>query len=265
MFCKNCGKQLADGVKFCANCGTSIDGANAPVAPAAPTAQAAPATPVAPVTPTAPAQPYVPNPLITNFVSSLTNFFKNPMATVKNATKSNTHEWTLFMAMAVVVFALSEAVIGVEAAGEFYSFFAGFGVGILKAGVAFFGVAAGIWLLFDQVFKKPISFIRVFNMIGVAAIPMVVIGLLNMLVGLIDTSVTGVFTDAAGIMSAILIYDAAKDVEEIDEKAHLLGYTIVLAIVILAMWALGHIDVSATPDMTDMYDSFDMGGFDIFG
>ena len=27
MFCKNCGKELPDGVKFCTNCGATVDGA----------------------------------------------------------------------------------------------------------------------------------------------------------------------------------------------------------------------------------------------
>lgn len=56
MFCKNCGTQNADGVKFCRACGTPID----QVAPAAPVA-AAPAAPVS----AAPTPGYAPNPAYT--------------------------------------------------------------------------------------------------------------------------------------------------------------------------------------------------------
>lgn len=62
MFCTNCGKQQAEGAKFCGDCGSPMAG-TAPVAPAAPAAPSAPisqpamsapmptSAPIAPVTP----------------------------------------------------------------------------------------------------------------------------------------------------------------------------------------------------------------------
>lgn len=46
-FCKNCGAQVEDGIKFCASCGTPVDQQAAPAQPAVQQAQpAAPAQPV---------------------------------------------------------------------------------------------------------------------------------------------------------------------------------------------------------------------------
>ena len=55
MFCRNCGKQLNDGQRFCPNCGQPQQAAPAPVQPVAP----APVQPVAP----APVQPVAPAPV----------------------------------------------------------------------------------------------------------------------------------------------------------------------------------------------------------
>ncbi len=47
-FCTNCGKQMADGVKFCTACGTPVTAPAAP-APIAPSTATAPMEPAAPV------------------------------------------------------------------------------------------------------------------------------------------------------------------------------------------------------------------------
>ena len=49
MFCKNCGSEVAEGKKFCANCGTPVGNANM-AAPAGNAGQNAPAQPIRPVT-----------------------------------------------------------------------------------------------------------------------------------------------------------------------------------------------------------------------
>ena len=47
MICKKCGTNVLDGIKFCPNCGNSLE--EVPVAPVAPSTPVAPATPVTPV------------------------------------------------------------------------------------------------------------------------------------------------------------------------------------------------------------------------
>ena len=71
-FCTNCGNQLGEADKFCANCGTPVKKIEAPsVTPAVP------AAPAAPVTPVAPAAPVVSSPVNTVNASDVKTFVKN--------------------------------------------------------------------------------------------------------------------------------------------------------------------------------------------
>ncbi len=67
MFCPHCGKPLADGARFCGNCGATIAGATPPASPAIappppPSASPVPPPPPPAYTPAAAAEPYTPPP-----------------------------------------------------------------------------------------------------------------------------------------------------------------------------------------------------------
>lgn len=262
MFCQKCGKNLADDAKFCDGCGATVEAAQ-PVQPAQPVQQVV-QQPVQQVQYVQVVQaPAAPNPMVTNFVSAIKTFWKNPVATVGNAAKSTTHEWVLIAAIGIVVYALAAAVVGLEMLGQMigsvagamggmvggmigtiYPFFAIFGVGLLVAAVAFFGVSFGVWLLVSPIFKKQASFVQVMNMVAVASLPLVAIHVVNMLVGLVFSVATFVLFTAALMMSVILLYNGLQKFDKLD-KSPFYGFAIVMAAVVLVTCLVGMLYVSA--------------------
>ncbi len=260
MFCKNCGAAIADGTRFCAACGATVE-APAAAPAAAPVQAQAPVYAQAPVQGQAPVyvqQVYVqapPSPTMTNFVAWMKSFFVKPIATIGSAAKSNSHEWTLFMAIAIVSYALGTAVVGAEMVsqlihsiagsmasfvplGTLYPFFAILGIGLLVGAVAFFGVSFGIWLLVSQIFKKQASIINVFNMVAVASLPLAAINILNMLFGLVYSPLTLILFLAAVMMTVICLYTGIQKFDKLD-KSPFYGFSIVLVIVMLVVCLLG--------------------------
>lgn len=233
MFCKNCGSQLADNAKFCASCGSQVD--TSPFV--APTAQ--------------PIQPRTPNPMFSKFVSAITNFVKNPIAAVNDAAKSDTHEWSLFAALAVLVYALSA---GISAAIGYGDFLKAFGYNILTSAAGFFGIAVAIWLLVTPILKKGVSIIRVFNMVGVAVLPVVAVSVPNILFSVIDYGLVSVFETTAMAMTLLLLYEGIKKLE-ISEKAAFFGLCISVAAVVFVVWIVGLIgsEIFYSYDPVDSY------------
>lgn len=238
MFCRNCGANLADGTKFCPSCGTNT-GSEA----AAP--QAAPVY--------APKQP---NPMVEKFVAVLKNFWAKPVATVADSAKSNTLEWVLLAAINVLVYALATAVVGLETLiqlvtemagglvdasmiGEFvspmYPFFGIFGIGLLLGVVVYGLVAAGIWVLVAQIFKKNVSINSALNMVAVATLPMTAVGLVNMLAGLIYAPLAFMLFFAAVLMTAVCLYSGMQKLDKL-EKSPFYGYSAVMLIVVVVCW-----------------------------
>lgn len=280
MFCKNCGATIADGTRFCAACGATVEApAAAPVQAQAPVYAQAPVQAQAPVYAQAPVQGQVPvqgqapvyvqqvyvqappSPTMTNFVAWMKGFFVKPIATIGSAAKSNSHEWALFMAIAIVSYALGTAVVGSEMMsqlihslagsmasfvdiGSLYPFFAILGIGILVGAVAFFGVSFGIWLLVSQIFKKQASIINVFNMVSVASLPMAAISIANMLFGLVYSPLTLILFLAATMMTVICLYTGIQKFDKLD-KSPFYGFSIVLAIVMLVVCLLGSLYFTA--------------------
>ena len=255
MFCKNCGKELANDAKFCDACGATM------AAPAVETpVQQAPVQQVpvqqVPVQ-QVPVQPQVvyvtkaPNPMITNFVDVIKNFWANPVAAIGKAAKSVTHEWVLLALIGIIAYALGTAVVGVELAnyllgalsaivGEIFPFFGIFGVGLLVGAAAYFATAAGLWILVSMVFKKQATFIQSLNMTAVAALPLAAIHILNMLFGLIYAPITFALFIVALIMSVVLLYTGTQKFDKLD-KSPFYGFSIVLAIVVIVSMLLGSI------------------------
>lgn len=245
MFCKKCGSQLVEDARFCANCGSQVD--SAPYV--APTTQ--------------PIQPRTPNPMFSKFVTAITTFVKNPIDTVNNAAKSATHEWTLFAALAILVCALSA---GISAAIGYGDFLKEFGYNILTSSAGFFGIAVAIWLLVTPILKKDVSIIRVFNMVGVAVLPVVAVSVPNILFSVIDYGLVSVFETAAMAMTLLLLYEGIKKLE-ISEKAAFFGLCISVAAVVFVVWIVGLIGseifysydpvdayTDALDDLSDMFD-----------
>lgn len=231
MFCKSCGTQLDDDAKFCENCGAATD--NAPAA-------AAPAT-------------VGPNPMFTNSVESLKSFVKNPISAIGNAAKTNTMEWVVFAVIGVLIYALGNAVVGLESVakelgeyakyvklGDIYPFFGNFAKGLLVGAVAFGAAAGGLWVLITSIFKKQIAFTQMLNMVGLASVPLTAVYVLNMLLGLIYMPLTSILVSVAFVMVIVLLYVGIKEFAESDSQVFY-GFSAVMAFVVIAVRLLAMI------------------------
>ena len=244
MFCRKCGTPLADDAKFCGKCGTATANAAAPVHNPAPTvdpvAVPAPtptytqAPPAAPVYTPAPAPIKEPNPMFAKFVSIITQFWKAPTTSVAEATKSNTHEWSLFAAIGVLLYALSHAIVGGASMGGYYPFLPMLGIGILVGAAAYGLTALGVWVLVTQIFKKQSTFIQALNVTAVALLPLAAIQVVNILVGLIYSPFVTAFTVSALIMSAMLLYIGVQKFDKL-EKSPFYAYSIMAAAVVVSV------------------------------
>lgn len=255
MFCKNCGKELANDVKFCDACGATVAAETAAPVQQAPVQQ----VPVQQV----PVQPgaqvvYVvkqPSPTIANFVNVVKSVWAKPTETVQNVAKSNTHEWSLFALIAMVAHALGAAVVGLEmlnqffssmadgedvseVVGEIYPFFGIFGVGLLIGLASFFVTALGIWILVAAVLKKPATFVQVMNLTAVATLPLSLIGIANMLFGLIFSPITIALFIAAFAMCVVLLYIGVQSYDDLG-KVSFYGFTATIAIIVFVVFLLG--------------------------
>lgn len=259
MFCRNCGTPLADDAKFCGKCGTATANAAAPVQNAAPVVnptvaptyvapqestqatqtQAPPAAPAytqaPPAAPVyAPAPPKEPNPMFAKFVAIITQVWKSPTTSVAESTKSNTHEWSLFAAIGVLLYALSNAIVGVASMGGYYPFLPMLGIGILVGAAAYGLTALGVWVLVAKIFKKQASFIQALNVAAVALLPLAAIQVVNILVGLIYSPLVTAFTVSALIMSAMLLYIGIQKFDKL-EKSPFYAYSIMAAAVVVSV------------------------------
>ncbi len=203
----------------------------APQAPAPTYTQAPTAAPV--YTPT-PVPQKEPNPMFAKFVSIITQFWKSPTASVAESTKSNTHEWSLLAAIGVLLYALSNSIIGVASMGGYYPFLPMLGIGIL-VGAAAYGLASlGVWVLVTQIFKKQATFIQALNVTAVALLPLAAIQVVNILVGLIYSPLVTAFTVSALIMSAMLLYIGIQKFDKL-EKSPFYAYSIMAAAVVVSV------------------------------
>ena len=225
MFCKNCGTQIADNAAFCANCGTAVTN-EAPVQPQAPVYTQAPQAPVAP------AQP---NPMFAKFLVAIVDFWKSPTTFIGEAAKSNTHEWSLLAALGVLLYALGNAVVGLEGyVGYSYPFFGIFGVGLLVAAAAYGLTSLGVWVVVTQIFKKRATYIQGLNMTAVAFLPLAAVQVLNMIAGLVYGPLVTMFTVSALVMTALLVYIGIQKFEKL-EKSPFYAFSIMAVSIIVAV------------------------------
>ncbi|MEE0928819.1 MAG: zinc ribbon domain-containing protein [Acutalibacteraceae bacterium] len=237
MFCKNCGSNIPENVKFCAACGTPVEGvATAEVNPS-------------------PAEPKKANPIFANLLKVLKEFWIRPVPTVVASAKSTTHEWSLLAAIEVILYALATAVVGLEMmsqlmkaliggyagyinAGDLFPFLTVFGIGLAVGAVAYFGTSLGFWVLLAKVLKKNASFVSVLNMVAAATLPLAAISIVNMLFGLVYSPITVALFVAALVMSVACLYVGIQKLDKLD-KSPFYGFGTVLAIVIVVAFLMG--------------------------
>ena len=158
----------------------------------------------------------------------------SPTTSVAESTKSNTHEWSLLAAIGVLLYALSNAIVGVASMGGYYPFLPMLGIGILVGAAAYGLTALGVWVLVAKIFKKQASFIQALNVSAVALLPLAAIQVVNILVGLIYSPLVTAFTVSALIMSAMLLYIGIQKFDKL-EKSPFYAYSIMAAAVVVSV------------------------------
>ena len=116
-------------------------------------------------------------------------------------------------------------------ADALYPFFGVFGIGLLLGAVTYFGVSLCIWVLVSAIFKKQVTLVQVFNMVGVASLPLAVVNLANMLFGLIWAPLTFLLFLGAVLMTCVLLYAGLQKLDKL-ETSPFYGYSVILFIMI---------------------------------
>jgi len=204
-FCRFCGKPVAPGAAFCPACGGKLD-ENAASAAAPKPAAAVP-------------------PIFTDTLESIKTFFtKGPEKAVENAANNKGLSWIIFSSVAVIFFMFAYAI------ARRYRFGINLLYGFLRGGIFFFGVSALIFLALKVIHKKDVHIFNVFNVAGVAAIPIICASLLNMVFTLIPyIALDSMLFAAANILSLLLLYAGIKGMVE-SKKSILLTVAACVAI-----------------------------------
>ena len=240
MFCSKCGKNLADGVRFCDACGAPV-GVDA-------------AQPQAPVY-YAPA-PKPQNPIVANFVKVFMGFFtKDPVGTAVNAGKSNTLEWLLVAAVSVVAYALALAAnVGqllsdiLGAASEYmlpylYNFGEWLLYGLLIGIGTYFLMSAAMYLTVKVAYKKTVSFNSACNLVAAASLPLACVWVANILLGFVWFPLVLILSVAALIAAVILLYMGLQTYADEGQPAPCIAYVVawaaVVAVVVILVAVIG--------------------------
>ena len=204
-FCRFCGKPVEPGAAFCPACGGKLDGSAAPAANSNNTAS-------------------VP-PIFTETLGSIQTFFtKGPEKAVEDAANTKGLSWIIFSCAAIIFYMFAYAI------GSF-RFGRNLLYGFFRGGIFFFGVGALLFLALKVILKKDIHIFNVFNVVGVASIPIICVSLVNMVFTLIPyIALDSMLFAAANILSLLLLYAGIKSMAESD-KSVLLTVAACVAIV----------------------------------
>ena len=268
MFCKNCGKEIAENAAFCVNCGAQLNQApveetvaNQPVATAAPESPiqqpvtaAAPEAPVQqPVAPNPVAQPVAattPSPfavLMTDtidlFKGMLTN---NAIKTLTNAAQSKKLTWLVIFAFNFIVQIISNLISvfassSLSALNSLSSAFLGSGTSgplffgltitsLVSTAALLFGISLSVWVLVNKVFKKTANFTCVLNLVATCAIPLVAVNAANIIISLIFTPLSVALYVAAIVAFFSTLYVGIQKLNKLDKSPYF-GYIIMIAII----------------------------------
>ena len=232
MFCKYCGKGLADDAKFCDGCGSRLDGVRVESDPSAFGVDI--------------------RSILGNCLATLKGFFsKNTVKTVGESAKSTGWEWIVFALASALAYALALAVNIKQGINDLLGSFANitldtlsdsYGVEIYNFGNWFlYGllISIGTYLLMSillflvtkYVFKKNVSIVCVLNLVATASLPLTVAYVLNMLLGLMWLPLVIVVSIAALVMTALLLYVGMQKLDKLDTSP-LWAYTGIWAVIV---------------------------------
>ncbi|MBO4327214.1 MAG: zinc-ribbon domain-containing protein [Clostridia bacterium] len=199
-FCPQCGKPLEADATFCPGCGAKVG--------------AAPKTPAA-----------VPPIFADSWDAVKTFFTKGPEKAVEKFADNKGLAWIIFSSVAIIFYMFAYAIAGR------YRFGLNLLYGFLKGGIFFFGVSALLFAALKVIHKKDVHIFTVFNIAGVASIPIICVSLLNMVITLIPKiSFDSMLFVAANVLAILLLYHGIKSIGEY-KKSVLLTVAACVAIV----------------------------------
>lgn len=179
------------------------------------------------------------NPMFTNSLKILRGFFSRyTFRIVSAATKSKTLEGTLFAAACVLFFSLALPInllqfdLLSDKAVLSLNFFAVFGMSLLTGIVTYGALVGVVYALLNFVLKKKTDIFPTINMIGVAAIPMTIAFLLNMLLGF-WTPLAIISVAVAAMISFVLLYHGVKTLAGVADDSIFFHFVASMAVVFI--------------------------------
>ena len=267
MFCEKCGNNISDNALFCSACGAPVPkaetaGADVKSEEAVNGAQAAPAAAAAPVqTPPvqAPGQmppvqaPYMQVPaapsqasLIFSAVGEyIKGFFSGRVTqTVASAAKSRGLQW-LVLALANIIIFMISATLNVKyalwsntivdvVASRLISIWAVLFANLFIGAAVYFALGGLIFGAMRLVFKKPVPYSAVMNMVGYATLPLTFAFTANIILGLIYVPLSLIVYTVAVIMSFCMLYIGIQKLDTLQKTPYFIFMAIAAITVVLA-------------------------------
>lgn len=260
MYCRNCGEEIKDNVKFCGKCGAVVRDNAENAAETAPENNQKAAV------------------LVNESKNLVLRFFtKNPSVVIKEAAHSKSYVGFVLIAVSALLFAfvscfnipqagvsilnslmaaiqgmassITESSVGGAVAGAYLPnigasplfglFFPLLAAGIIMPAVEF----AGIFIALKIKHKKMNHYTNVINVIGIATLPVSAVLILNFVLGFIfPISVPFIFA-AAALVNMVLIYEGLRNIIN-DGNATILAFSVVAAVVCIVILIISCIAVN---------------------
>ena len=267
MFCEKCGNNISDNALFCSACGAPVPkaetaGAGVKSEEAVNGAQAAQAAAAAPVqTPPvqAPGQmppvqaPYMQVPaapsqasLVFSAVGEyIKGFFSGRVTqTVASAAKSRGLQW-LVLALANIIIFMISATLNVKyalwsntivdvVASRLISIWAVLFANLFIGAAVYFALGGLIFGAMRLVFKKPVPYSAVMNMVGYATLPLTFAFTANIILGLIYVPLSLIVYTVAVIMSFCMLYIGIQKLDTLQKTPYFIFMAIAAITVVLA-------------------------------
>ena len=255
MFCEKCGNNISDNALFCSACGAPVpkaETAGADVkseeavngAQAAPSAAAAPVqTP--PVQPAAVQTPPVQTPPMQTPPVQAQGFFSGRVTqTVASAAKSRGLQW-LVLALANIIIFMISATLNVKyalwsntivdaVASRLISIWAVLFANLFIGAAVYFALGGLIFGAMRLVFKKPVPYSAVMNMVGYATLPLTFAFTANIILGLIYVPLSLIVYTVAVIMSFCMLYVGIQKLDTLQKTPYFIFMAIAAITVALA-------------------------------
>ena len=183
----------------------------------------------------APPQPQEPSKMA-NFGPAFKSIFsKNIVESIKAATKSTGLEWLIFFAISSATFALAFSVNLFEMTKmdfDFLLLLKMFAVNLFAGAAMFMLTAVAIRIVCGIGSTEKISFTSVFNLVGLASVPLSIVYAFNILLGAVFFALVPLLSITALIMTVVLLFEGVKELNQ-RENAPFFAFAIALLVLVI--------------------------------